>query len=753
MIKNPRLTYCYHAEFIGDDNVLLSSEKDNVLLTERSCCLVLSAITQNDLSLDDLLARLDEEMPYTETLYTVVKLSQAGYITEAESTLSPEELAFWSGLGMDPGRLAALLTDKTVSIVSTDTDSPAELIHALSQAGLKVQENADLTIVITGDYEDPMIRQINLDALKSKKPWMLLKTNGIEPWLGPLFIPGKTACWECLANRLSYNRQINTFFKAHTGMGRNLRIPSAGTPLSRQTAAGLAVQEIVKWLYSGTNDRLEGTIITLSNMPLDMQSHLLVRRPQCPACGKKDYRIAPRPVTLKKNRASSASLAGGYREASPEATFKKYRHHISTITGVVQKLTPYHAIANAPMHNFSSGHNMAFRSKSMHWLNNHVRSGCGGKGASRSQAKAGALCEAIERYSLTWHGDEPRIKSSLTDLGEQGIHPNDCMNFSQKQFQDREALNRECSRFYALIPVPFDETEQMHWTPVWSMGLGEFCYLPSCFCYAQYPVEDEQKAYAYPDSNGCAAGNSVAEAALQGFLELVERDSVALWWYNRLEKPSVDLTSFNQPYFQTLSAYYKSIERSLTVLDLTSDLGIPAFGAISHRLNNEREDIVFGFGAHVDATIAVERALVELNQILPIVHPPKEKGGSVQYLTGDKNFLSWLDSATMENQPYLSPGRSLPPKTLSDYKTLCEPSVEESLNLCILRAAEKGMDTLILDMTRPDVGLNVVKVMVPGLRHFWRRLAPGRLYDAPVGPGLLDRPLEEHELNPVGLFI
>jgi ribosomal protein S12 methylthiotransferase accessory factor len=40
------------------------------------------------------------------------------------------------------------------------------------------------------------------------------------------------------------------------------------------------------------------------------------------------------------------------------------------------------------------------------------------------------------------------------------------------------------------------------------------------------------------DSNGNAAGNTLEEATiLQGFVELIERDSVALWWYNRLRRP------------------------------------------------------------------------------------------------------------------------------------------------------------------------------------------------------------------------
>jgi ribosomal protein S12 methylthiotransferase accessory factor len=55
---------------------------------------------------------------------------------------------------------------------------------------------------------------------------------------------------------------------------------------------------------------------------------------------------------------------------------------------------------------------------------------------------------------------------------------------------------------------------------------------------------------------------------------------------------------------------------------------------------------------------------------------------------------------------------------------------------------------VVLDQTRPDIGLPVVKVMAPGLRHFWTRFAPGRLYDVPVSLGSLARPRAEEELTP-----
>jgi ribosomal protein S12 methylthiotransferase accessory factor len=60
---------------------------------------------------------------------------------------------------------------------------------------------------------------------------------------------------------------------------------------------------------------------------------------------------------------------------------------------------------------------------------------------------------------------------------------------------------------------------------------------------------------------------------------------------------------------------------------------------------------------------------------------------------------------------------------------------------------------LVLDTTRDDIGFPTVRVAVPGMRHFWARLAPGRLYEVPVALGWLAAPLDESELNPVPFFL
>ena len=70
---------------------------------------------------------------------------------------------------------------------------------------------------------------------------------------------------------------------------------------------------------------------------------------------------------------------------------------------------------------------------------------------------------------------------------------------------------------------------------------------------------------------------------------------------------------------------------------------------------------------------------------------------------------------------------------------------------CVDIVKGAGLETLVLDQTRPDIGLNVVKVIIPGMRHFWSRFGAGRLYDVPVQLGWLSSPTLEAEMNPMAM--
>ena len=187
------------------------------------------------------------------------------------------------------------------------------------------------------------------------------------------------------------------------------------------------------------------------------------------------------------------------------------------------------------MHVYLSGPNSARRARSLRGLRADLRSSNCGKGTTDAQAKASALCEGLERYSGAFRGDEPRRRARLADLGDAAIAPNTCLLFSDRQYRERDAWNAAGHRFDE-VPLPFDPEADIDWTPVWSLSQQAVRYLPTAYCWFNYPQPADQ-AFCYACSNGNAAGNTVEEAILQGFLELVERDSVALWWYNRVRRP------------------------------------------------------------------------------------------------------------------------------------------------------------------------------------------------------------------------
>ncbi len=354
------------------------------------------------------------------------------------------------------------------------------------------------------------------------------------------------------------------------------------------------------------------------------------------------------------------------------------------------------------------------------------------------------LCEAIERYSGVFTGEEYRIKGKYSHLESAAIHPNAWMQFSEQQYQNRQAWNPKHSRF-ARIPEPFDEEKEIEWTPVWSLTHQEFKYLPTACCYFRYPLTDDHR-FCYDDSNGSAAGNTLEEAILQGFMELVERDTVALWWYNRVSRPDVDLDSFEEPYLQAIKENYRDRRRELWVLDITSDFNIPSFAAISRRRDKPQEEIILAFGTHFDAKIAILRAVTELNQTSQI-----ELIDSRAALE-DPDLANWFEFATLENQPYLQPLANST-KFYTDYSQQWSNDLQQDVQQSVDLAAQKGMETLVLNQTRPDIGLPVVKVFVPGMRHFWNRFAVGRLYNAPVELGWLSAPLTEEQLNPIPMFL
>jgi thiazole/oxazole-forming peptide maturase SagD family component len=480
-------------------------------------------------------------------------------------------------------------------------------------------------------------------------------------------------------------------------------------------------------------------VFTLDTVGLEAERHALVRRPQCPACGDEGL-VARRqlePVRFEA-RAKVFTGDGGHRSGTPEDMLDQYRPQLSPVSGVVTSLVP---AQNTPdgLRVYIAGQNLARQVGDLRQLRTGLRSVSCGKGRTDVQARASAMGEAMERYSGVFQGDEARRTASYEELGDAAVHPASSLLFSERQYAERDLWNARRSTFNT-VPERFREDARIEWSPAWSLTGQRTRWLPTMNLY--YGYRHRGPFFANGDSNGSAAGTSLEDAALQGFLELVERDAVALWWYNRVTRPAVDLDAFGDPYIDRLREVYAGLHREVWALDLTSDLGIPVVGAFSRRTDKPAEDVLIAFGAHLDPHIALTRALTEMNQFLAPVagHGPD---GRVTYAGADPEQRAWWTGATVANQPYLLPDRSAPASGPGRWPVLAGADLGADLEL-----AQR-----LLDQTRPDVGLPVAKVIVPGMRHFWARFAGGRLYDVPVRLGWLDAPTPEAELNPIAVFI
>ena len=750
MLSRPVFRPHWHVAPVGDEEVFLMAEGRNVVLTGKTyveLARLIDGIRTTDAIVDELIERI----PPTEIYLGLLKLERSGYIEDSDSqVMSSSDAAWWGMHGVAQQDAARALGSTRVGVRSIGNIDDAPMRRLLHESGISVvpddSPELSLLVVMVDDYLHDELRDIDAAMRASATPWMPVKPVGLSPWLGPVFDVADGPCWSCLAQRLNVNRDTESYVR--DAIGANVPFASrAATPGSTMATLGLAVTEVASLAVTGTTS-LNGMVLTLNPVTFVIDRHTVVKRPQCPDCG--DPALVRHARRLEpQSRSKVYTQDGGHRTLRPEAALRQYQHHISPITGVVRSLTRITSDDDL-LHVYVSGSNLALRSESSHVLKRNLRGNSCGKGVTDAQARMSAVGEAIERYSGVFRDEEAREPGSLRQLADRAVDPRTWTLYSDRQYAERDRWNEEERRLDA-VPHPFDDDTETWWSPVWSLTRQEHRLLPTSLLYYSTPPALDSGCFI-PESNGAAAGSSLEDAMLQGLMELIERDSVAIWWYNRLRQPEVDLDSFDDPYVQQLRDAYGTRNRNIWMLDLTSDLGVPAFIAFSRRLDDhETEDIVFAPAAHLDPRIAMLRALTELNQMIPGVEAPE--GQSSGYSYDDPEAVSWWRTATVQNQPWILPSERLPASRMEDFPTVSHDDLRDDI-LHVQQLLEfRGLEVLALDQTRPDIELPVVKMIVPGLRHFWARFAPGRLYDVPVAMGRLMAPTHEEDLNPIPVFI
>jgi thiazole/oxazole-forming peptide maturase SagD family component len=362
--------------------------------------------------------------------------------------------------------------------------------------------------------------------------------------------------------------------------------------------------------------------------------------------------------------------------------------------------------------------------------------GVAGRGLCDDTALLSCLGEAAESIGTRFRGDEPRISATAADLGKRACHPNDLMLISDRQYQSRLRWNA-LHGAEDWVPPPFDEGRSIEWVEATTPdGRATRC-VPCTYVYAGDGGEANESRFCVANSNGCAAGSSVEEATLNGFLELVERDGAAMWWFGRHRRPAVDAGSV--PELAPLLAWHGGRGRVLEVLDLTTDFGIPIFAAVS--ASESGRAVAVGTSAHFDARRAMISAVTEMIQVEISIAMYEACGRPASA----PHFGLWLSEVTWTTQSHLRPSNE-PVRRIDDYPPP-EHRPSASLDRAVRLCEERGLELLRIDLSRKALGVPVVRVIVPGLRPLKARFAPGRLYDVPLQLGWRRNPLTEKDLN------
>jgi thioglycine synthase len=358
-----------------------------------------------------------------------------------------------------------------------------------------------------------------------------------------------------------------------------------------------------------------------------------------------------------------------------------------------------------------------------------------GKGITRNDAKASALMEAIERYSSlssTYQGSV--VQGSYLQLSKsynKVLHPDEVVEPVNQEYDDKEAIIDFISGFDLLN--------------------NETVLLPAeiaLYCY--YPKHPSVRAFSHSHTNGLASGNTLEEAICHALCEVIERDAVSIADlcassipYNILKKireslkkdgrttietpyedgfvddsssfPDVDICDIDFEPIERLAERFSEANIPLLIKEITQkDVGIPSFVVSSIEwITHDYGYFAKGYGTHPDARIALVRAITEASQTRAAnIQGARDDLKKIRYNENDeiyKRKWQFMASSRSRNNEI----------KFSQIKTYTNDDILEDINLILSKLKKGGLKrAIIVELTNPNIGIPVVRAVVPGLETF-----------------------------------
>ncbi len=281
----------YQTAFVDPDTVFMIDEHGYMALQGKDVVAVLRCLQQAPCTVEAVAEQVADVLSADAARAFLAKLIEDGYVLEHHDDIDNQESAYWHAQGIDPRQAADRLRQARVALQVFGPIDGSPLARRLHQMNIEVinpeTENtpADLTLVCTDDYLRDAVQIFNRQAWATGHRWMLCKPVGATPWLGPLIVPGRTACAACMAAQLQANRRAEAFLRQTQGRTRPIVASVAQLPGTVALAFDLAALEVAQGLAREAYDRLGNTILTLDLPEFNLEKHHVRRLSRCPVCG------------------------------------------------------------------------------------------------------------------------------------------------------------------------------------------------------------------------------------------------------------------------------------------------------------------------------------------------------------------------------------------------------------------------------------------------------------------------------------
>jgi len=566
----------------------------------------------------------------------------------------------------------------------------------------------------TATYADMLA--VNKKLYHTIKPFIPIFYSGGKILAGPLVVPNKSACLECvlshelkcLNSKLPEGEKVG--IREIQSLKYSCNLPKSINSTRIQYIIRCVVDDLIKYNAGMSSDFLDYQYFFELDHPKFAKEQISPTT-YCDFCNgmNKNY------IHFEANSMNFDSLlhgkanvnstilirrdvkyeVGGLRSTSEKETLKILNNELSKF-GTKIRVEP--AIGNP----FNDNNAIHCYNSFIEQTNNakipflfRTNEGAG-KGSTKTQSYFSAAFELLEHAGLQYAGDIPIVCAKYKDVKEIAI---DLPYLASTVKNQNTAFD------------DFDEYDEVDWVVATSLTDGTNRLVPA-FLVFMYDVELKGRFFA-SSSNGAAIATTLEDAILHGLFEAVERDAWLICQSNPYVLPVLDYTSVVNPQIKKIINRIREMGYDIITRDYTTDLGIPVYRTWIVNKNDYSRYAYNGLGCHVLPELALERSITEAVQ----VEDWSDTGGDIDsnMITEEvlnKSLVNLYNQHFLVNKDVFGKTEKQVPirKSLFNIKS----SYDTMRQVANLIKKKVGGDVYYVDLTKTGMNVKIARTVITG---------------------------------------